>query len=64
MIGACLFVVFVVLMLFWLFGGGYLAYEGPAFDARRFGGNTLIPWVCVAILGWVVFNGVAVVVAR
>lgn len=59
-----LVVIFVVLMLFWLFGGGYVAYEGDAFNARRFGGYTLIPWVCVAILGWVVFGGGVVVVAR
>jgi uncharacterized membrane protein YozB (DUF420 family) len=50
-------VVFVVLMMFWLFGGGYVSYEGKTFDAVRFGGGTLIPWLCVAILGWVIFNG-------
>jgi hypothetical protein len=51
-------VVFVVLMTLWLFGGGYTSYnEGKTFDAVRFGGGTLIPWICVAILGWVIFNG-------
>ncbi len=55
-----LLVVFVVLMLMWLFGGGYLAYESDRFDARRFGGGTLIPWICVAILGWCVFGGGAI----
>lgn len=54
-------VVFICLMLFWLFGGGYVAYEGDAFNARRFGGYTLIPWLCTAILGWVVFSGAGVV---
>ncbi len=53
-------VVFVVLMMFWLFGGGYVAYDGPNFNARSFGGYTLIPWLCVAILGYVVLNGSAV----
>jgi uncharacterized membrane protein YozB (DUF420 family) len=52
-----LIVVWVVLMLFWLFGGGYVAYDGDAFNARRFGGYTLIPWLCVAILGYVIFSG-------
>ena len=53
-------VVWVVLMMFWLFGGGYVAYEGNAFNAARFGGGTLIPWLCVAILGWIAFGGVHV----
>ena len=48
-------ILFMVLMLFWLFGGGYVAYEGEAFNARRFGGYTLIPWLCVALLGYRVF---------
>jgi uncharacterized membrane protein YozB (DUF420 family) len=56
-------VVFVVLMLFWLFGGGYVAYDGTAFNARNFGGYTLVPWLCVAILGWIVLGGGVVVVA-
>lgn len=51
-----LLVVFVVLMLFWLFFGWYTS--DPA-NPKGLGG-TLIPWVCVAILGWVVFNGAAV----
>lgn len=49
-------VVFVVLMLFWLFAGGYTAYQGPAFNPVNFGGTTLVPWSCVAILGWVIFD--------
>lgn len=59
-----LLVVFIVLMLFWLFGGGYVAYENATFNARTFGGYTLIPWICVAILGYVVFSGVPVQAVR
>lgn len=50
-------VVWVVLMMFWLFGGGYVAYQGDKFNAVLFGGGTIIPWCCVAILGWILFNG-------
>ena len=52
--------VFVVLMVLWVAWGAF-AYE-PA-NPRALGG-TLIPWFCVAILGWVVFGGGAVVVVR
>lgn len=47
-------VVFVVLMMFWLFGGVYVNRTdlGPPFLS-----NTIIPWLCVAILGWQVFGG-------
>lgn len=48
-----LLVVFVVLMLFWLFGGCYIMWE----PTRPYAiGGTIIPWLCVAILGWVVFQ--------
>ncbi len=50
-------VIFVVLMMFWLFGGGYVAYQGDRFNPVIFGGGTLIPWLCVAILGWILFGG-------
>lgn len=53
-------VVFVVLMLFWLFGGGYVASQGDRFNFQVFGGGTLIPWICVAILGWILFGGAPV----
>jgi hypothetical protein len=58
-------IVFVVLMLFWLFGGGFVAYSGGAFNGRYFGGYTLLPWCCVAILGYMILGGgPAVVVVR
>ena len=45
-------VIFVVLMMFWLFGGCYWNWN-PQTPAAL--GNTLIPWLCVAILGWLTF---------
>lgn len=52
-------VVFVVLLLFWLFFGCYTGWD-PNKPAIL--GNTIIPWLCVAILGWVVFGGGSIVV--
>jgi hypothetical protein len=49
-------VVFVVLMMFWLFGGGYYTYGAPNFPVA-FGTGTLIPWLCVAILGYELYGG-------
>lgn len=49
-------VVWVVLMMFWLFGGGYWAYNGPNPSPIAFGAGTLIPWLCVLILGLVIFG--------
>lgn len=53
-------VIFVVLMMFWLFAGGYVSYQGERFNPIGFGGGTLIPWLCVAILGWIIFGGATV----
>lgn len=50
-------VVFVVLMMFWLFGGGYVSSRDASFNFPAFGSYTLIPWLCVAILGWIIFQG-------
>jgi hypothetical protein len=47
-------VVWVVLMLFWLFFGCYSNWQPNNFAPL---GNTLIPWLCVFILGLVVFGG-------
>lgn len=52
-------VVFIVLMLMWLFFGCYTGWSGSA-GQPNFGpviGNTLIPWACVAILGYIVLGG-------
>lgn len=48
-------VIWVVLMMFWLFFGSYWNYnrEAPAGI-----GNTLIPWLCVLILGLVIFGAI------
>lgn len=48
-------VVFVVLMLFWLFSG-YMANTNPPPPWAPFA-NSLIPWLCVAILGAMMFGG-------
>jgi hypothetical protein len=50
-------VIFVVFMIFWFLGGGYTSYRENAFNPVVFGTGTLIPWACVAILGWVLFGG-------
>ena len=48
-------VVFVVLMMFWLFGGGYYVY-GLTTPQPALYATTFIPWACVAILGWCFFE--------
>lgn len=48
-------VVFVVLMMFWLFFGCYSSYIP---DKPYLVGTTLIPWLCVAILGYERWSGV------
>jgi len=50
-------VVFVVLMLFWLFFGCYSTWD--AANPKGIG-TTVIPWCCVAILGYIVLAGVQV----
>lgn len=56
-------VIWVVLMMFWLFGVGYWSWE-PARPYVLAG--VLIPWLCVLILGLLVFGafGSAVYVTR
>jgi hypothetical protein len=51
-----LIVVWVVLMILWLFGGGFVAYGEGKFNGRDFAGYTLIPWICVAIIGYKLFE--------
>ena len=53
-------VIWVVLMMFWLFGGGYYVYNGPNASPVAFGTGTLIPWLRVLILGLILFGGVSV----
>lgn len=58
-------VIWVVLMMFWLFGGGYLIYRA---DPTRpyLVGNVLVPWLAVLLLGLIVFGALSpgVVVVR
>lgn len=44
-------VIWVVLMMFWLFGGSYYVYNSPNQNLVVYGTNTFIPWCCVLILG-------------
>lgn len=53
-----LLVVFIVLMLLWLFGGGAYAFRSQPADRPYAFGGYLLPWICVAILGYCVFSGV------
>ncbi len=52
-------VVWVVLMMFWLFGGCFVAYENNTFNGRTFIGYSLIPFLCVLILGLILFGAVS-----
>jgi hypothetical protein len=50
-------VIWVVLMMFWLFGGSYWSWD----PTRPYViGNTIVPWFCVLILGLVLFGGISV----
>ncbi len=51
--------IWVVLMCFWLFGGCYVAYDGSAFNGKTFVGYSLIPFLCVLILGLILFGAVS-----
>jgi hypothetical protein len=42
-------------MLFWLFGGCYWTWETA--NPHKIG-NTIIPWLCVLILGLIMFGAV------
>ncbi len=50
-------VVWVVLMMFWLFFGCYVCWE-PSKPHVCLGG-TIIPWLCVLILGLVLFGAIS-----
>jgi len=52
-------VIWVVLMRMWLFGGGFIAYEGAAFNGRHFISYSFIPWCCVLILGLILFGAIS-----
>ena len=44
-------VIWVVLMMFWLFGGAGWAYNRPAPDTGAFIMYGLVPFLCVLLLG-------------
>lgn len=49
-------VVWIVLMIVWLLGGVYWSHD-PARPLLI--GNTLLPWLCVAILGAIILGGIS-----
>jgi hypothetical protein len=49
-------VIWVVLMMFWLFGYGYVSYD-PGRPHMILG--TILPWLCVLILGLILFGAVS-----
>lgn len=51
-------VIWVVLMMFWLFGGCYVANQ-TGWNGPNFIGNTIIPFLCVLILGLILFGAVS-----
>lgn len=54
-----LLVLWMILMVAWLLGGGYVHYHGPTPGGTGyFVGGTIVPWVCVAILGYILFSDV------
>lgn len=52
-------VIWVVLMLFWLFGYGVYYYGQPNPTVPAFFFNAIIPWLCVLILGLIVFGAIS-----
>ncbi len=49
--------IWVVLMIFWLFFGCWSTWDA----ARPVGvGTTIIPWLCVLILGLILFGAISV----
>ncbi len=50
-------VIWVVLMILWLFGYGYATWD-PNKPGVLVGG-TLIPWLCVLILGLIIFGAIS-----
>ena len=52
-------VIWVVLMMFWLFFGGYVGWYGPGGNPQHFIAYGLLPWLCVLILGLVLFGAVS-----
>ncbi len=50
------FVIWLVCMMFWLFGGGAYVYNRPERDMVLFGTGTLLPWICVLLAGLAAFG--------
>jgi len=52
-------VVWTVLMMMWFFGGCYISYENNVFNGRSFIGYSLIPFLCVLLLGLMYFGAIS-----
>ncbi len=52
-------VIWVVLMMFWFFFGCWWGYSGPEPDRMGRIGSALIPFLCVLILGLLMFGAVS-----
>ena len=52
-------VIFIVLMMFWLFFGGWYGYQYDPPRRPAAMGAMLLPWLCVLILGLVVFGAIS-----
>lgn len=50
-------VIWVVLMMFWLFGGGWSYYDPQ--KPYLMGTHVFVPWLCVLILGLVLFGAIS-----
>lgn len=53
-------IVWIILMIIWLFGGSYSVLNAPTPDHRIWITNSIIPWVCVLILGLFFFGAFGV----
>lgn len=49
-------IIWIMLMMFWVFGGGYWYYNQPNPSPAGFGSGYLIPFLCLLIIGLVAFG--------
>ena len=49
-------IIWIMLMILWVIGAGYVSYSGPTPNHPYFVAYGIIPWICVLILGLFVFG--------